>query len=85
MKLPVDLLQAFPCYMRIDLRCGDVCMTQHDLYGTQIGPSLEKVRGEGMAEGVRMNPLAKTCLRSILFYDLPESLPRYSIPRTVQK
>jgi len=39
--------------VRIDLGCGYVAMTQHELNRSQVGAPLKQVRGEGMADGMR--------------------------------
>ncbi len=46
--------------MRIDLRSSDGGMSQHLLYGTQIGSPLYQMCGKGVAEGVRTDRLLET-------------------------
>lgn len=40
MEALVNLSEACPADMRIDLRGGDVGMPQHELHGPEIGPVL---------------------------------------------
>ena len=42
-----------PINMCVNLGSSDTFVSQHALNGSQIGTSLQKVRREGMAEGVR--------------------------------
>ncbi len=53
MVLSVRLDQAFRLYMRIDFRCAYIGMAQQELHGTQVSAAFQKMRGKGMAEGVR--------------------------------
>lgn len=43
--------------MRVDLRGGDARVTQQFLHGAHVGPALDQMRGEGMAQCVRMQGL----------------------------
>ena len=47
------IAQSLLKHMRVDLRCGDVGMTQQLLHGPQVRPVLQQVAGEGMAQDVR--------------------------------
>ena len=51
----MNLLQALTCDMRINLRRGDVGMTEQQLHHTQIGTVVDQVCGKRMPEGVRRN------------------------------
>lgn len=43
--------------MRVNLCGGNACMTKQLLHGTHIGTALNKVRGERVPQGVRMQRL----------------------------
>ena len=53
MKLPVNLFQPFARDMSIDLRGGNVGMSEHQLHRAEVGAVCEQVRGKGMPEHVR--------------------------------
>ena len=42
-----------PVNMCVNFCCSDRFVTQHTLYGAQVGASFKQVGGKGMAEGVR--------------------------------
>ena len=48
----VDLLQALRGHMGVDLRGGEARVPQHVLDAAQIGAALQKVGGEGVAQGM---------------------------------
>jgi hypothetical protein len=52
-----DRDQAFGLYMRVDLRCRNVGVTEHRLHGPQVGSMRQQVAGEGVAEDVGGYPL----------------------------
>ena len=52
MKLLQCLPQKFPVQVCIDFRSGDTGMSQHFLYGPEIGASFYQVGGKGVAESV---------------------------------
>ena len=39
--------------MRVDFRSRDTFMSEHLLYGAEVGAAFDEVRGEGVAERVR--------------------------------
>ena len=45
--------QSVPVNMCVNFCCSDRFVTQHTLYGAQVGASFKQVGGKGMAEGVR--------------------------------
>ena len=62
--------------MRVNLRRRDVGMPQHRLHGSQVGPPLQQVRGEGMSQHMRRrNPGDAGPVRTRA-EQFPESLPR---------
>ena len=51
----VDLGQMLEIEMRINLRRGNAGMAEHFLYRPQVTRRLQHVRGEGVAQHVRMD------------------------------
>lgn len=49
--------QSVPVNMCVNFCCSDRFVTQHTLYGAQVGASFKQVGGKGMAEGVRTDVL----------------------------
>ena len=49
----MNLLQAFPSNMSINLNSRNIGMTQHGLDGPKVSPIIEKMGREGMPKGVR--------------------------------
>ena len=45
--------QALIKHMGVDLRCRDIGMPEQLLYGAQIGPALQQMRGKGVAQHMR--------------------------------
>ena len=45
-------------------------MSEHFLYGAQIGAALEKMRGKGMTEGVRTDVFLYAALAAEFLYDV---------------
>ena len=70
----VDLFQPFPGDVGINLSCGYVRVSQHDLNRSQIGSTFQKMSCERMSEFVRSDLLFDPRTPSILLDDLPESL-----------
>ena len=62
MRLIVDLRQILEVEVRIDLSAGDARVTEHFLDCAQIARRLKQVRGEGMAQHVRVHMPAETAL-----------------------
>ena len=58
----IDLLQVGGGHVRVDLRGGEIRMPQHLLNGPQIGPALQEMGGERVAERVRGNVFRQTRL-----------------------
>ncbi len=71
--------------MRVNLCGGNACMTKQLLHGTHIGTALNKVRGERVPQGVRMQRLidVRTLPRSP--DDFPNRLSRQSFSSFIQK
>ena len=53
MRLVIDILELFADEVRIDLRRGDVRMTEHFLNGMDIRPVFQQMRRERMAQRMR--------------------------------
>ena len=53
MELVVELAEALPGHVGVDLGGGDVGVAEHALYRPQVGAVLQQVRGEGVTQGVR--------------------------------
>ena len=85
MVAPVGFPEVFGTDEGVNLRGRDIRMAQHDLNGTQIGPSFKKMGGEGVAQGVGRNRFGNTGLSGIAADDLPESLAGQGPAPTVQE
>src|SRR5438445_11321758 len=57
MELLVHGAQVVPVHVCVDLRRGEVRVTQHLLHRPQVRPALEQVRRESVSEGVRRDAL----------------------------
>src|SRR5436190_1838062 len=71
MELLVYRPQVLAIDVRVDLRRGDVGVTEHFLYGTKVRPSLQQVRGERMPQRVRRHVLLDPGPLHVLLEDLP--------------
>ena len=56
--------------MYVDFGGGDALMSEHFLYGAQIGAALEKMRGKGMTEGVRTDVFPEAALAAEFLNEL---------------
>ena len=56
MRLEVQLATAPIGYVRVQLGRGEVGVPEHLLDAAEVGPALQEVRGERVAEEVRMDP-----------------------------
>ena len=63
------LAQRLAVDVRINLGGSDFLVPQHRLDGAEVGPALEEVRREGVAEGVRADGLVDTRERGLLLDD----------------
>jgi len=59
--------------MRIDLRCGNIGVAEHLLNNPQIGAIAQQMRGETMAEKVRVNVLFQPGVPRVFLHDLPDT------------
>ena len=63
--MPEDLIpQGFCINMGINFGRADIFMTEHRLYGPQIGSALQQGRGKRMAQRVGRDLLANACIAS---------------------
>jgi len=81
----MDVLQPLARNMCVDLRSGYVRVPEHNLNGTQIGPSFQQMRRKGMPEGVGMDSLVEARSKHIPFYYFPETLTCKPFTRSIQK
>ena len=63
--------------MRIDLRGGNILMTEHELQRPQIRAMFEQMRRKRMAQRMRRNRQRQPGLFQIFFDDAPERLARH--------
>ena len=61
--------------MHVDFGGGDALMSEHFLYGTQIGAALEKMRGKGVTEGVRTDVFLNPALAAEFLYNVEYHCP----------
>lgn len=71
MVLLVDLAEAGLVDVRVELGGGDVRVAKEFLHDTEVGPAVEEVGGEGVAEGVRMD-VVEAGAGGEAFDDLPD-------------
>ena len=57
MRRQIRFNQVFGTDVRVYLRGGDACMPKQLLHGTHVGTALDKMRGERMAQRMRMQRL----------------------------
>lgn len=69
MKLRQHLPEVIPIQMGVDFGGCDTLMAKHFLNSSQISPSFDQVRGEGVAEGMRTDVLFDPRLLCCLFDD----------------
>ena len=61
--------------VHIDFGCADIFVSEHGLDGSQVGPSLQELRGKTVAEGVWADVLLDSRLLGILFNIYEERYP----------
>ena len=74
MRLVIDILELFADEGRIDLRRGDVRMTEHFLNGMDIRTVFQQMCRERMAQRMRCDCLFDAGLRLVVLDELPEAL-----------
>ena len=80
MGLSVDLLEASHRNMRVHLRGGQILVAKQFLHDAQVSTPGQEVRGERMAQRVRMN-VVETGPSSMFFNDLPDDDARNGATR----
>src|SRR6266478_9365750 len=68
----VDFLQALLDHMRVNLRCRNISVPQHELNGAQIRSPFQQMRGKAVTEFMRSQASAQTQLDSVIVQDLPD-------------
>ena len=81
MELIVDAAHALLEDVRVDLRRGQIGVTEHHLNGAQIGAALEQMRRERVPQHVRAQGLRQTRLPRVALQNLPEPDTRQSWSR----
>src|SRR5665811_2085975 len=76
MRPSVHLPDPLAGQVRVDLRRADARMSQQLLDDPQVGPALQQVRGERVAERVRRRPPGKARGRGGPLHDIPRLLAR---------
>src|SRR5882672_8689360 len=71
----VNLLQPLFHHMGIDLRGGNIGMSQHQLYRPQVGPALQQVRGEAVPQHMWRQRYAQSRFSPIRRENLPYPYP----------
>lgn len=51
----MDVFQPMGVYMGVNLRGGDIGMSEHFLYASEIGPAGKQLCGKGMSERMGRN------------------------------
>lgn len=74
MRLVIDILELFADEVRIDLRRGDVRMTEHFLNGMDIRTVFQQMCRELMAQRMRRDRLFDAGFCLIVLDELPEAL-----------
>src|SRR5262245_47689086 len=80
MESLVQLLQARPRDVCVDLRRRDVRVAEHHLHAAQVRAVLEEVRREGMPQDVRRDVRLDPRLARVAGDLHPERLPRHRPP-----
>ena len=70
-KRAVDFFEVFAIDVGVDLRGGNIDVTEHFLHSPEVGASFKQMRGERMAEGVGVNFLLDPGCPGILHDHIP--------------
>ena len=76
MGAEVGVLEAFGRQVRVDLRRGEIGVTEHLLQRAQVTPSREQMRREGVTQRVRAHALREPRGACVTLDDLVETLTR---------
>lgn len=69
----MNTFQSILIYLRVELGRGDIGMSQHHLYGPQIGPIHQQMGGKGMPEHMGGDVLFNPCRNGYVNKNLPET------------
>ena len=75
MVLPVQILESLPRDVGVNLCRRDTAVSEEHLDHSQIRPSVEHVRREGVTEHVGMEAFTDARLLCVAPYDLPQCVP----------
>src|SRR3569833_4029412 len=75
----MQLFQALPSHVRVNLRGRKVAMSEQHLYDPQVCPMVQQMGGESLAQRVRRKFLCNTRLASVTLDDVPEGLAGHPI------
>ena len=73
----MNLFQAFPRHMRINLRGRNIGVPQQQLHHTQIRTVIDQVGGEGVSQRMRRDWFFHVRLDRVALDHVPEHLPRH--------
>jgi len=73
MRLLVNLAEAFLADVRVELRGGQVGVTQELLHSTKIGTVVQKMSGEGVSKGVGVRRRSRTTVEDASHVSGPEA------------
>jgi len=73
MKLSMDGFQPLLIDVRVNLRRGNICMSEHFLDNAQVGAISEQMRRETVPEKMRVNIFLQSGVPSMFFYNLPDT------------
>src|ERR1019366_10774756 len=85
MKLAVNRAEILAVYVRVYLRRGDVCVSEHFLHRAKICPSFEKMGRERMSKGMRRNRFCNTGNFHVFAEDFPRAHSRQRLSPRVQE
>src|SRR5206468_6814116 len=81
----MDGAEVVPIDVGVELRRGEVGVAEHFLHGAQVGPALEQMGGERMAERVRRDALAQSRTARIDLDDAPGPDARQRRAASIEK
>ena len=84
MKAIIELSQASFVNVGVDLSRRDICVTQHRLHRPQVGTVLEQMGCEAVPQNMRRQARNAES-RAVPLEDLPESLPRQRVSKTIHE
>ena len=76
MKLSMDSFQALLIDMGINLRRGDIGVTEHFLNDAQVGAVAQQMGGKTVSQQMRINIYFQPGTPGDFFYDLPDARGR---------